>query len=154
MEAAIAAEAFPACYITCMNLQPHVHVRNPKELLRQKRQVKKRNNKVLYYNDVVLEWVTNHILGSVLLFDIALIVPLVVMPAPESIKITLGVISGSWIQWWALPALQRSQNKTQAQNDAKAEADHETLTYLATTQDDQTEMIKKVIQTLSDLKKN
>ena len=109
---------------------------------------------MLYYNDVVLEWVTDHVLGSVLLFDIALIVPLVVIPAPESIKITLGVISGSWIQWWALPALQRSQNKTQAQNDAKAEVDHETLTYLATTQDEQSEMIKKVVQTLADLKKN
>jgi len=137
-----------------MNLQPHVHVRHPKDLLRERRSRKKRDNRVLYYNDVVLEWVTNHVLGSVLLFDIALIVPLVVIPAPESIKITLGVISGSWIQWWALPALQRSQNKTQAQNDAKAEVDHETLTYLATTQDEQSEMIKKVVQSLADLKKN
>ena len=137
-----------------MNLQPHQHVRHPKDLLRERRAHKRHNNKVLYYNDVVLEWVTDHVLGSVLLFDIALIVPLVVIPAPESIKITLGVISGSWIQWWALPALQRSQNKTQAQNDAKAEVDHETLTYLATTQDEQSEMIKKVVQTLADLKKN
>lgn len=137
-----------------MNLQPHEHVRRPKDVLREKRSRKKRDNKVLYYNDVVLEWVTNHVLGSVVLFDIALIVPLAVMPAPESLKITLGVISGSWIQWWALPALQRSQNKTQAQNDAKAEVDHETLTYLATTQDEQSEMIKKIVQYLSDLKKN
>jgi len=141
-------------YSNDMNLQPHVHVRHPKDLLRERRSRKKRDNRVLYYNDVVLEWVTNHVLGSVLLFDIALIVPLVVIPAPESIKITLGVISGSWIQWWALPALQRSQNKTQAQNDAKAEVDHETLTYLATTQDEQSEMIKKVVQSLADLKKN
>lgn len=137
-----------------MSLQPHAHVRNPKELLRERKQVKRRDNKVLYYNDLVLEWVTNHVLGSVLLFDIALTVPLLVIPAPESIKITLGVISGSWIQWWALPALQRSQIKTQAQNDAKAEADHETLTYLATTQDEQSEMIKKIVQYLSDPNKN
>lgn len=137
-----------------MNLQPHAHVRHPKDLLRERRARKRRDNRALYYNDVVLEWVTNHILGSVLLFDIALIVPLVVIPAPDPIKITLGVVSGSWIQWWALPALQRSQNKTQAQNDAKAEVDHETLTYLATTQDEQSEMIKKVVQYLTDLKKN
>lgn len=137
-----------------MNLQPHVHVRHPKELLHEKRQARKRNNVVLYYNDVVLEWVTNHVLGSVVLFDIALTVPLLVIPAPESIKITLGVISGSWIQWWALPALQRSQNRTQAQNDAKAEVDHETLTYLATTQDEQLDMIKKIVQQLPDLKKS
>lgn len=137
-----------------MNLQPHAHVQRPKDLLHERRMRKKHDNKALYYNDVVLEWVTNHILGSVLLFDIALIVPLAVMPAPESLKITLGVISGSWIQWWALPALQRSQSKTQAQNDAKAEVDHETLTYLATTQDEQSEMIKKIVQYLADLKKN
>lgn len=137
-----------------MNLQPHAHVRHPKELLHEKRQARKRNNVVLYYNDVVLEWVTNHVLGSVVLFDIALTVPLLVIPAPESIKITLGVISGSWIQWWALPALQRSQNRTQAQNDAKAEVDHETLTYLATTQDEQLDMIKKIVQQLPGLKKS
>jgi hypothetical protein len=136
-----------------MSIPPHKHVHNPNELLREERQTKKRINKLHYYNDAILEWVTNHILGSVLLFDIALTVPLLVMPAPESIKITLGVISGSWIQWWALPALQRSQNKTQAQNEAKAEADHETLTYLATTQDRQTEMIKKIVQILPDLSK-
>jgi len=136
-----------------MKLAPHAYVRHPKELLRERRQTKKRNNKVLYYNDVVLEWVTDHVLGSVLLFDVALIVPLIVIPAPESIKITLGVISGSWIQWWALPALQRSQNKTQAQNDAKAEADHETLTYLATMQDQQLAEIKKVVQLVGDLNK-
>lgn len=135
-------------------MQSHIHVRHPKDLLREKRSRKKRDNKVLYYNDVVLEWVTDHVLGSVLLFDIALVVPLVVIPAPESIKITLGVISGSWIQWWALPALQRSQNRTQAQNDAKAEVDHETLTYLATTQDEQLEMIKKIVQSLPDPKEN
>ena len=136
-----------------MQMQSHAHVRHPKELLRERRSVRKRNHKVLYYNGLVLEWVTDHILGSVVLFDIALIVPLVVIPAPESIKITLGVISGSWIQWWALPALQRSQNKTQAQNEAKAEVDHETLTYLATTQDTQTADIKKIVQYLADLNK-
>jgi hypothetical protein len=137
-----------------ISLPAHAHVRNPKELLREKHSRKKRDNKVLYYNDAVLEWVTDHVLGSVLLFDIALTVPLLVIPAPESIKITLGVVSGSWIQWWALPALQRSQNETQAQNDAKAEADHETLTYLATTQDEQSEMIKKIVHYLSDPKNN
>jgi len=46
-----------------------------------------------------------------------LIVPLLTLEAPDAVKITLGVISGRWIQWRALPALQRSQNKTQAQNE-------------------------------------
>src|SRR5215470_6092350 len=125
-----------------MTMMPHAHVRHPHELLKQARVTRKQNHKLLYYNDVVLEWITNHVLASVALFDIALTLPLLVLPGPDSLKITLGVISGSWIQWWALPALQRSQNKTQAQNDAKAEVDHETLTYLATTQDIQLEELK------------
>jgi hypothetical protein len=135
-----------------MNLRPHAYVRHPKEVLRQARENKKQNNKLLYYNDAVLEWITNHVLASVLLFDIALTIPLLVIPAPDSVKITLGVISGSWIQWWALPALQRSQNKTQAQNDAKAEVDHETLTYLATMQDEQLSQLKEITSVLKSRK--
>lgn len=131
-----------------MPLHEHAHVHHPKELLQARREAIKRENKPLYYNDIFLAWVTNHILASVMLFDAALVIPLLAIPAPETIKITLGVISGSWIQLWALPALQRSQNKTQAQNDAKAEVDHETLTYLATLQDEQMQELKGITELL------
>lgn len=134
-------------------MNTHNHVRHPREVLQQAKTAKRRNNQLLYVNDVVLEWITNHVLASVILFDIALIVPLLTLKAPDSVKITLGVISGSWIQWWALPALQRSQNKTQAQNDAKAEVDHETLTYLATLQDEQMVELKGITEILRDLKR-
>lgn len=133
-------------------MKAHDHVRHPDDILKQAEQAKKQTNKVLYVNDLILEWITNHVLASVVLFDIALIVPLIVIPAPDSVKITLGVISGSWIQWWALPALQRSQNKTQAQNDAKAQVDHETLTYLATLQDEQMSELKAITDILHKLK--
>lgn len=133
-------------------MSPHHHVHHPKEILREARQALKRQNVLLYANDMLLEWITDHILASVALFDLALILPLLVIPGPETLKITLGVISGSWIQLWALPALQRSQNKTQAQNDAKAEADHETLTYLANTQDEQLQLLNKIAQQLSHLR--
>ncbi len=136
-----------------MHLQPHAHVRHPKDVLQARREAVKRTNKLLYYNDVFLAWVTNHILASVALFDAALIIPLLAIPAPDAVKITLGVISGSWIQLWALPALQRSQNKTQAQNDAKAEVDHETLTYLATLQDEQMTELKGITSILGEIKK-
>ncbi len=132
-----------------MTIEPHAHVRHPRELLRERKNKIRHNNKLLYYNDIVLEWVTNHVLASVILFDVALIVPLLVINAPSSVKITLGVISGSWIQWWALPALQRSQNRTQAQNEAKAEVDHETLTYLATLQDRQMAQLKRISEAIS-----
>jgi hypothetical protein len=111
-------------------MQPQNHVPHPKDILARKRSERKKQNRVLFANSLIVEWITNHILASVLLFDVAFIVPLMTITAPSSVKITLGVISGSWIQWWALPALQRSQSKTQAQNDAKAEADHQTLSYL------------------------
>jgi hypothetical protein len=123
----------------------HPHVRHPDEILKAAKAAKQERHSSFYnWNNKLLDWVTNHVLASVWLFDIALIVPLLVLPGPTSVKITLGVISGSWIQWWALPALQRSQNKTQAQNDAKAETDHETLTYLANLQDEQMVELKQI----------
>ena len=130
----------------------HAHVRHPKELLQEARDRRRRDHKLLYYNDVVLQWITNHVLASMILFDIALIVPLLTLNAPDTVKITLGVISGSWIQWWALPALQRSQNRTQTQNEAKAQVDHETLTYLAKLQDEQMTELKGITEILSVLK--
>jgi len=130
----------------------HAHVRHPKEVLQEAKDRRRREHKLLYYNDVVLRWITNHVLASVILFDIALIVPLLTLNAPDTVKITLGVISGSWIQWWALPALQRSQNKTQAQNEAKAQVDHETLTYLAKLQDEQMTELKGITEILRVLK--
>ncbi len=131
-------------------MNSHPKVRHPKELIKA---AKAKQNAALRANDAVLTWITNHILASVLLFDVALIVPLLVLRAPSGVKITLGVISGSWIQWWALPALQRSQNKIQAQNDAKAETDHETLTHLANLQDQQMEELKAIKNSLKSTKK-
>ena len=130
----------------------HPHVRHPKEVIKEAKDRKRREHQLLYYNDIVLEWITNHVLASVILFDIALIVPLLTLNAPDTVKITLGVISGSWIQWWALPALQRSQTKTQAQNEAKAQVDHETLTYLAKLQDEQMTELKGISEILRALK--
>ena len=129
-------------------MNSHPKVRHPKEILAAK---KARQNKALRVNDLVLTWITNHVLASVILFDIALVVPLLVLPAPSSIKITLGVISGSWIQWWALPALQRSQNKIQAKQDAKAEVDHETLTHLAILQDEQMKLLSAIDKLAKDI---
>lgn len=86
-------------------------------------------------NDKVLSWLADHVLASILMFDIALILPLLAIPMSDSFKITLGVISGSWIQWWALPALQRSQVRADRLRQAKVDADHEALTHIATTVD-------------------
>ncbi len=133
-------------------MDKHAQVKHPKELTQEVKNRMRRDNRLLYYNDIVLEWITNHVLASVVFFDIALIVPLLTLKASDTVKITLGVISSSWVQWWALPALQRSQNKTQAQNEAKAEVDHQTLTYLAKLQDEQMTELKSVAEILRNLK--
>ena len=136
----------------CNGMDKHAHVKHPKELIQEAKNLRRDDNRVLRYNDIVLEWITNHVLASVIFFDIALILPLLTLNASDSVKITLGVISASWIQWWALPALQRSQNKTQAQNEAKAEVDHQTLTYLAKLQDEQMTELKSIAEILRNLK--
>ena len=102
-----------------MDLISHRHVTHPSSRIR-----KRRRHKLAELNDRLLDWLSSHILASMLMFDIALIVPLLVIPMADSIKITLGVVSGSWIQWWALPALQRSQVKADVKREAKADSDH------------------------------
>lgn len=96
---------------------------------------KDKRHTIIRHNERILDWLANHVLASILMFDAALILPLLVIPMNDSIKITLGVISGSWIQWWALPALQRSQVKADHERERKAEADHRALTHIAHTVD-------------------
>lgn len=119
----------------------HAHVVHPQRLIDS---AKRDRAALVKLNDRLLDWLASHVLASMAMFDIALIVPLLVLSMPDSVKITLGVFSGSWIQWWALPALQRSSNKVALQNDAKADADHIALTYLVTIQDEQLEILKRL----------
>ncbi len=111
--------------------QTHPNVPHPREHLPARELTR-----AAAWNDALLTWLTDHVLASTAMFDVALVLPLLVLPMPDSVKITLGVFSGSWIQWWALPALQRSQQKADVKRDAKADADHQALTHLATTLDE------------------
>lgn len=79
-------------------------------------------------NDQLLDWVTDRVLGSVLMFDLALVAPLVVLPMSIEAKLFVGVISGTWIQWWALHSVTRNARK-------KADADHLAFTHMATVVD-------------------
>lgn len=110
-------------------MMKHENVIHPKELLREE------TSRILILNEKIQDWITDNILASLFMFDIALIIPLLVIQAPSSVKITLGVISGSWIQWWALPALQRRAVKDGRKADAKMEADHQALTSIHNTVD-------------------
>ena len=88
-------------------------------------------SKIILYNDKLLEWIANHILGSILFFDMALIIPLLVIPLSDEIKAIVFLISGSWIQLWALFALQHTQKKADEVRNTKADTDHIALTHIA-----------------------
>lgn len=83
-------------------------------------------------SDRFIKWLTDRVLASALMFYAALILPLLVLPMSDGVKLILAVVSSNWIQWWALPALQRSANKADEERALKAEADHETLVHVAT----------------------
>lgn len=103
-------------------MKPHPQVPHPRDLTAAERG----------WNDRLLSWLADHVLASKIMFDAALILPLLALPMSTAVKVTLGVVSGSWIQWWALPALQRSQMLADRKRDAKADADHVALTHIAT----------------------
>lgn len=104
----------------------HPHVPHPRDLAEAKQD----------WNGRLLSWLAAHVLASKVMFDAALVLPLIALPMSTSVKVTLGVVSGSWIQWWALPALQRSQMQADLKRDAKADADHQALSHIAVTVDE------------------
>ena len=88
-------------------------------------------NRLIQINDKVLEWIADHILGSIICFDLALIIPLLAIPAPDYIKAIVIILSSNWVQLWALFALQHTQKKADMKSDAKSDTDYLALTHLA-----------------------
>lgn len=100
----------------------HVHVPHPRELMPAPQ--------LSAFN----AWVTRHLtlaLGSVIGMYLSVVVPLVAFPLPALLKV-VGLISSYWVQLWALFVLQRSANVADIKRDAKADADHQALTHIAT----------------------
>ncbi len=109
-------------------MQPNKHVKHPKSILNEYR---KERSRIVRWNDAVLEWIANNILGSIIFFDLAIIVPLLAIPAPDYIKAIVIILSSNWIQLWALFALQHTQKKADKAREVKADVDHEALTHIA-----------------------
>jgi Co/Zn/Cd efflux system component len=84
-----------------------------------------------HLNNVVAK-VASNVLGSMVLFWVTFLIPLLTIPASESTKLIVSIVFSSWFQAWALPVLQNAANRADAQREVKAEADHIALTYLAT----------------------
>jgi hypothetical protein len=143
-------------------MQHHKHVKHPKELL------KKDRSKINKFNDALALQITTGV-GTMWSAYIFCILALASLPAvltqtgivPKdffpSWLVAVGLIAlVAWIaqtflQLVLLPVIIVGQNLIQSQNDAKAEVDHETLTYLATLQDEQMKELEGIKRILSAL---
>lgn len=104
-------------------LEPHPNVPHPRLLLAIERGRASRLG-------AAIGRIASTALGSMALFWTAFLVPLLALPAPDSVKLLVGIVFSSWFQAWALPVLQHSANLADAKREAKADADHIALTSL------------------------
>lgn len=146
-------------------LQPNVHVIHPKEIL--KREEAGANK----FNNALAVKITN-VVGSMWSAYCFGLLSLCSLPAilvtlngnlrhffphwmiAASMITLVAWISQNFLQLVLLPVIMVGQNVIQGQQDAKAEADHNTLTYLANLQDEQMVLLKNQSQVLDLLQKD
>ena len=61
-------------------MKPNEHVKHPYRILEQCRNERSR---LIIWNDAVLEWIANHILGSIIFFDMGHNYPLISYTCPR-----------------------------------------------------------------------
>lgn len=145
-------------------LKPNKNVINPKELL------KKEEQGITRFNTWLALKITNKV-GSMWTAYLFTVLALVSLPAiltqgnfvsagtfPKwlisvSLISLVAWIAQTFVQLVLLPIIMVGQNVIQGQQDAKSEADHKTLTYLANLQDEQMTELKKQSEILELLKK-
>jgi MFS-type transporter involved in bile tolerance (Atg22 family) len=126
-------------------LKPHPHVVNPKDLLKTEKT----------FSDKFAVWIATHV-GSMYcfyLFNLLAFLSAKAAFATHNLVPIVNWVSSNWIQLVLLPAIMVAQNVAQKASDAKSEADHITLTYLANLQDEQMSELKNQSQILEFLKK-
>ena len=87
------------------------------------------------------------VLGNMWFFYLCVILDIAELPSVIKAHSTIAwvtYIAQTVIQLIALPILQVYQNIQQKHNDAKADADHQALTYLAEIQDEQLKILKEL----------
>ncbi|HEX4774310.1 MAG TPA: hypothetical protein VH234_02235 [Candidatus Saccharimonadales bacterium] len=128
-------------------MKEHIEVPHPRELL------KKPTTPTTRFNTWLAVIITKAV-GSMwcayafFLLDLLMLPPVI---KAHSVITWVTYIAQTVLQLILLPVIMVGQNVIQDQNDAKADADHQTLTYLATLQDRQmTELtgIKTILETL------
>ncbi len=127
-------------------LKAHPHVVNPKDLLSREKS----------FNDRLAVWIGTHVgsMYSFYLFNVIAFLSLKSALETHNLVPIINWVSSNWLQLVLLPAIMVAQNVAQSATDAKSEADHMTLTYLANLQDEQMVELKNQTKILSVLEKN
>jgi hypothetical protein len=121
-----------------MHMQ-HNHVPHPEELKRGKTGVQHLNQKIA--TDM------GKVLGNMGFFYFCVILDIAELPSvikAGSAIAWVSYISQTVIQLLALPVLQVFQNIQEEHNQAKADADHKALVYLAQLQDEQMQILREL----------
>jgi hypothetical protein len=127
-------------------LKTHPNVINPKDL------IKREDN----FSNKFAVWIATHVGSMYCFYLFNLLAFLSAKAAFETHNLVpiVNWVSSNWIQLVLLPAIMVAQNVAQQASDAKAEADHVTLTYLANLQDEQMSELKNQTEILQFLKKS
>jgi len=119
-------------------LKQHPQVIHPKDLLH------KELEGITKFNYWIAVKITNCV-GTMWCAYAFFIIDLFMLPPvikANSVIIWVTYIAQTVLQLVLLPIIMVGQNVIQTQNDAKADTDHKTLTYLATLQDEQMQELK------------
>jgi cobalamin biosynthesis protein CobD/CbiB len=128
-------------------LKKHPHVVHPKELIiKELKGISKFNYRlaVKITNGVGTMWCAY----AFLLLDLLMLPPVI---KSNDVIVWVTYIAQTVLQLVLLPIIMVGQNVIQAQNESKAETDHNTLTYLATLQDEQMQELKNQTAILEKL---
>jgi hypothetical protein len=128
-------------------LQSHPYVKKPEDL------IKRENGNFNNFNQKFAVWIGTHV-GSMYCFYLFNVIALLSAKAAfetHNLVPIVNWISSNWIQLILLPAIMVAQNVAQKATDAKSEADHTTLTYLANLQDEQMTELKNQTKILEIL---
>ena len=125
--------------------KPHPRVVHPKDLIKQKKG----------FNNTLAVWIGTHV-GSMYCFYLFNVIAFLSFKSAidtHNLVPIINWVSSNWIQLILLPAIMVAQNVAQEATNAKSEADHMTLTYLANLQDEQMVELKNQSKILEFLRK-
>ncbi|HEY5267976.1 MAG TPA: hypothetical protein VII94_02485 [Candidatus Saccharimonadales bacterium] len=125
-------------------IKKNIHVIHPKDLIEKEKN----------FNDKFAVWIGTHVgtMYCFYLFNVLAFLSAKAAFATHNLVPIVNWVSSNWIQLILLPAIMVAQNIAQKGSDAKAEADHMTLTYLANLQDEQMIELKNQGRILAALK--